>query len=76
MLIEDKETETFVDALNDLWVRTHGPMKRLHVDGESVITSIEGNVYLTSRGIDFKPRAPGQHARFIERRGAILSVAS
>ena len=72
MLIPNKETETFIDALNDLWVRHHGPMRRLHVDGECAIASIEGHTYLTSRGIDYKPRAPGQHARFIERRGALL----
>ena len=28
--------------------------------------------YLKRRGIKFSPRAPGQHARIIERRGALL----
>ena len=51
----------------------HGPMQELIMDCES--GTARSNLFQTemsARGIKFTPRAPQQHARHIERRGAIL----
>ena len=54
-------------------MKMHGPMRELIMDCESgVAKSQRTQGYLKRRGIKFAPRAPGQHARIIERRGALL----
>ena len=48
-------------------------MKELIMDMESGIAKSENtHTYLTRSGVQFAPRAPGQHARIVERRGALL----
>ena len=72
-MVENKEDGTLVDALMTTWISVHGPMEELIVDGESGV--VKSEVFageLKARGIKLKPRAPQQHARYIERRGAIL----
>jgi hypothetical protein len=51
-------------------------MQELIVDGEKgVVHSELFKNELKARGIALKPRAPNQHARYIERRGALLRQA-
>ena len=57
--VSDKETDTLIKALVDCWVRTHGPMKELIVDGESAIAKpIRTATYLDRQGIQLQIRAP------------------
>ena len=67
---------TLIAATDDMWIGLHGPMKELIVDGErSISESAESAEYLRRKGITEIVRAPGQHAGFIERRGALLRDA-
>ena len=73
VLVENRETETLLTALNDAWIAIHGPMKELIMDGETAIAEpLSSGLFLARQGITYVPRAPDQHARYIERRGAIL----
>ena len=63
------------DAVDTTWVAIFGPFKFLVIDGEKGIMSKDGVEYLRRKGITVRPRAPGQHARTVERRGAILRHA-
>eukprot|EP00438_Fugacium_kawagutii_P035880 Skav204682 [mRNA] locus=scaffold1284:96116:106049:- [translate_table: standard] len=73
-VIQSKQEQELLTALNRTWVSIHGPMQQLISDGESGLTSERVQALLRRQGILVKVRAPGQHARFIERRGAILRV--
>ena len=71
-VIESKQDVVLMKAI-DTWVRLHGPMRELIMDCESgVAKSSTTQEYLKRHGIKFVPRAPSQHARVIERRGALL----
>ena len=73
--IESKEEEVLFDALDRTWITIHGPMKVLYTDGESGFNSDSAKAWFKRKGIELVTRAPNQHARFIERRGAILRHA-
>ena len=48
-------------------------MKELFIDGETgIVASDPSNTYLRRQSIRLRVRAKDQHARFIERRGALL----
>ncbi len=71
--IKDRETETILNAVMSMWLRTHGPMKELIGDGEKAwARAMAAEDFWQRRGILMHVRAPEQHARFIERRGALL----
>ena len=75
-MVDNKEDTTLLEALLTTWTQIHGPMKELIVDGEAgVVLSQTFNNELLARGIKLKPRASQQHARYIERRGALLRQA-
>ena len=60
-------------AIEETWLTTHGPMRELITDGESgIVTSDKTKAWLSRKGIKLCPRGKDQHARFIERRGALL----
>ena len=60
-------------AIDTQWVGIHGPPKELILDGESGIAiSQDTNAYLQRKGIKPHIRGKEQHARYIERRGALL----
>ena len=67
-----KAEQELLDALYGLWVGLHGPMENFHIDGESGLNSDRAKAQLKRDGITLRPRAPGQHARFVERYGALL----
>ena len=73
--IEGKQSETLCEAMDTTWFQIHGPFKILVVDGERGIHSTETEAFLKRKGITIRTRAPGQHARMIERRGALLRHA-
>ena len=69
--ISAKTTEVLLVALVDVWIGLHGPMLHFHVDGESGLYNEEAAAFFKRRVIQVHVRAPGQHARYIERHGAI-----
>merc|ERR1712218_353549 len=73
VLIPNKEEETLMKAIDTLWVGIHGPPKELITDGESgIVASQRTNEFLARKGIKLHPRGKDQHARYAERRGALL----
>ena len=71
-IVDHKDEHHLVDAI-DAWVSRHGPMKELIGDGESgIVRSEYCKEYLDRKGIKLSPRAKDQHARIVERRGALL----
>ena len=73
-VVSKNESELF-DALHKSWLTAHGPMQQLICDGELGLMSPSAQSRLRRLGIEPKLRAPGQHARFIERRGALLRLS-
>ena len=72
-LIPNKLEKTLTHAIQTCWVGIHGPMKELILDGESGIAISElTNTYLRRQTIELRSRAKDQHARDVERRGALL----
>ena len=69
-----KTERELLDCLHGVWIGTHGPMVQLYIDGESGLNTDSAKASIGRDGTILKTRAPGQHARFIERRGAILRV--
>ena len=75
-VIPNKESETLMKAIEELWVSTHGPMRELITDGEGgIVMSDRTTQYLARKGIKLCPRGKDQHARYIERRGALIRDA-
>ena len=73
--ILSKASESLQEAIDDCWLRILGPFKFLVIDGEKGIMAQDTEEFLKRKGITVRTRAPGQHARMIERRGAILRHA-
>ncbi len=68
-----KDEDMLLAAIDEIWISTHGAPKELIVDGETGIArSAKTYQYLARKGIKLHVRAKDQHARFIERRGALL----
>ncbi len=56
--IPDKEDETLLRAVDELWVSTHGPPRELIVDGGSGIAQVGKTLqYLHRKGIRLHVRA-------------------
>ena len=71
--IPNKNAETLMKAIQEIWVSLHGPMQELITDGESgIVLSENTRTYLTRQGIKLHARGKDQHARYAERRGALL----
>ena len=70
--VKDKETNTLAEGLEACWLSIHGPMKELILNGEQAVSSIKNAYWLSRRGVKLTVRGVGQHARYIERRGALL----
>ena len=75
-VVPDKSMESLIQAIDEMWVSHHGPMKEFIIDGETAIAKgWETRDYFKRKGIKEVIRATGMHARFIERRGALLRDA-
>ena len=70
--IPDKTMASIVNGIQIIWVHMHGSMNELIVDGERAVQSWQADKYFDNHGIRCHVRAKGQHARFIERRGALI----
>merc|ERR1712039_1020772 len=72
VLVTDKQEETLMVAI-ETWVCIHGPPQELITDSEGgIVLSHKTKEYLSRKGIKLHPRGKDQHARYIERRGALL----
>jgi hypothetical protein len=70
-----KEQEPVVDALVECWLRIHGPMRELIMDGESAVAkALLTASTLSRKGINLVGLAPNQHARIIDRRTALTRL--
>ena len=67
-----KTSDTLQEAIDLSWLQVFGPFKRLIIDGEKGVDSESTRAFLKRNGIELVVKAKGQHARMIERRGAIL----
>ena len=71
--IKDRFDSTLLSAVDRCWIQLFGAMETFIVDGEGGMGhSKYFEEELKRRGVTLDIRAPRQHARFIERRGAIL----
>ena len=70
--IQNKETATLLDAYVESWYKRNGPFKVLTSDGELGLNNDEAKAELKRLGTELRIRAPGQHARTIEIRNAVL----
>ena len=72
-LVRSKAEEDLMAAIDELWIATHGAPKEFICDGESGIARSEQcKRFLARKGVSLHVRGKDQHARFIERRGALL----
>ena len=71
-VVTSKDGEILQEALFMMWISIHGPMSNLISDGEGGLWRSDVADRLKRQGINMKLRAPQQHARYIERRGAVL----
>ena len=72
LVVPNKEDETLIKAIDTGWVTIHGAPKELISDGETgIVVSQRTRDYLSRKGITLHIRGKDQHARFIERRGAL-----
>ena len=70
--VSSKEGEVLFEAFTTSWVNSFGPPETLYMDGESGMWRPDVASRIKRLGCNFKVRAPQQHARYIERRGAVL----
>ena len=71
--VPSKHDQVLLDAIEKTWVSLHGPPENFIIDGEAALATAQlAKDYFKSKTITVKVRAPQQHARYIERRGAIL----
>jgi hypothetical protein len=70
--VKGKTSTELQEAVSTTWLQIFEPFKNLIIDGEKGISSKETLAFLKSFGCELLERAKGQHARMIERRGAIL----
>ena len=70
--VKGKSSPELQDAIATTWLQIFGPFKTLIIDGEKGISSKETVAFLKSFGCNLHERAKEQHARVIERRGAML----
>ena len=72
-LVQSKEDQVLLDALNSIWVGIHGPLRELITDGEAGLAAAgRAKQFCDQHGIKFVPRAKEQQVAHIDRRGALL----
>ena len=72
-VVPNKEDESLMKAIDSIWCGIHGPPQELITDGESgIVISKRTTEFLHRKGIKLHPRGKDQHARYAERRGALL----
>ena len=70
--IENKETQTLLDAYTTTWYQRNGPFKVLYSDGEKGLNNETAKAELKRLGTELRIRAPKQHASTVESRNSVL----
>ena len=70
-----KTEAQLLENIHTAWITHHGPMKILVVDPESGLNTDHVKATLKRQGVELHVRGKDQHARYAERRGAILRHA-
>jgi len=71
----NKTEAQLLENVSTAWVTIFGPMSTLVSDPESGLSTPTAEAHLKRMGIKLKLRGKDQHARYVERRGAILRHA-
>ena len=67
-----KDAPSLITALSQDWIRPFGGMKLLIADGEKGLDSEQLGQFLDHTGVQFKAKAPGEHAQMVERHHELL----
>ena len=71
--VDDKLQDTLCDAIERIWIGIFGPPEELICDGEGGISISESTrTRLNRHRVKLHTRAKDQHAKYAERRGALL----
>ena len=72
-IIPDREAQTCINAITNIWFRVHGPPDVLEGDQEGGwARAHEAKTWMARWGTSFSPRAKNQHAWVVERHNEIL----
>ena len=75
-IISPNRTEPqLLQNINTAWIQIFGPMESLITDPESGLSTPTAEAELKRLGVSIKVRGKDQHARYVERRGAVLRHA-
>lgn len=72
LVAPDKTEDTLWYAIRERWIVPLGAPGTLVTDGEAALLTSKNRATIHSHGTKLSVRAPSQHARFIERHGAML----
>ena len=70
--VPSRHDHILLNAYATTWVQRHGPSKILYSDGETGFNNEDPIDALKRQGTELRIRAPGQHARTIDRRNGVL----
>ena len=73
-LPRSREEADLCSAIAAQWIRIHGPMKTLVIDGETGLTGRCASDWAQAHGLNLKIKAPRQKAWIVERHQEILRV--
>ena len=71
----NKTEAQLLENISTAWISIFGPMQTLVTDPESGLNTATAEAHLKRLGVILKVRGKEQHARYVERRGAILRQA-
>ena len=71
-IVENKNTDTLLSALQTSWFKLYGPPRALVSDQEGGLTGPEAAAWLEAREVSLITRAKNQHADMVERHHEIL----
>ena len=75
-VIEDRTEDTLWNTCKLTWINTFGAPVNLVTDGESALVTAKNKSRFAALQTNLVVRAPGQHAHFAERHGAMLSYTT
>ena len=71
-IIPDKTEDTLWYTFRNNWLTVLGIPENLVTDGEAALVTPKNRARFSAHKINLSVRAPGQHAHFVERHGAML----
>ena len=71
-LASNKQTDTLLTCIDQMWLAIFGPMQVLVWDGETGLDDEESTTFCQLKGITKRTAAPNQHTRIADRKIAVL----